>query len=178
MLAAVARLLANEVRGRSRLLEHVSKLERISEFQRMKTSRDVLFEAAYDHEGGQTCEHCSADRQQARPQRGNEESVVVHYGTIASGNQVIRDGHTRDKLRRELGDVLYLEMEAAGLMNNLPCLVVRGICDYADSHKNKQWQAYAAGIAAAYAKEVLSVIPAVEMALTRTVEEVTRGVSS
>jgi nucleoside phosphorylase len=49
-------------------------------------------------------------------------------------------------------------MEAAGLMNDFPCLVIRGICDYADSHKNKDWQGYAAAVAAAYAKELLSVV--------------------
>jgi hypothetical protein len=31
------------------------------------------------------------------------------------------------------------EMEV-GLMNSFPCLVVRGTCDNADSHKNKRWQ--------------------------------------
>lgn len=46
-------------------------------------------------------------------------------------------------------------MEAAGLMDNFPCLVIRGICDYADSHKNKRWQPYAAATAAAYAKDLL-----------------------
>ena len=50
-------------------------------------------------------------------------------------------------------------MEAAGLVDNFPCLVIRGICDYADSHKNKNWQRYAAATAAAYAKELLSIIP-------------------
>jgi nucleoside phosphorylase len=50
-------------------------------------------------------------------------------------------------------------MEAAGLMNDFPCLVIRGICDYADSHKNKEWQGYAAAVAAAYAKELLLVVP-------------------
>lgn len=50
-----------------------------------------------------------------------------------------------------------VEMEAAGLMNNYPCVVVRGICDYADSHKNKDWQGYAAAVAVAYAKELLLV---------------------
>jgi nucleoside phosphorylase len=45
-----------------------------------------------------------------------------------------------------------------GEFQGFPCLVIRGICDYADSHKNKRWQLYAAGTAAAYAKEVLSVI--------------------
>jgi nucleoside phosphorylase len=70
--------------------------------------------------------------------------------------------------------VLCFEMEAAGLMNSFPCLVIRGICDYADSHKNKQWQPHAAGTAAAYAKEVLSVIPAAEIAKNHTVEEAIR----
>ncbi|KAI9736970.1 MAG: hypothetical protein M1834_000559 [Cirrosporium novae-zelandiae] len=68
------------------------------------------------------------------------------------------------KLRnRDLDDVLCFEMEAAGLMNNFPCLVVRGICDYADSHKNKRWQKYAAATASAYAKELLSIIPKVKI---------------
>jgi hypothetical protein len=47
-------------------------------------------------------------------------------------------------------------MEGAGIMNSFPCLIIRGICDYADSHKNKQWQNYAAAVAAAYAKLLLS----------------------
>jgi hypothetical protein len=49
-------------------------------------------------------------------------------------------------------------MEAAGLMDQFLCLVIRGVCDYADSHKNKQWQGYAALTASAYAKELLGVI--------------------
>jgi nucleoside phosphorylase len=59
--------------------------------------------------------------------------------------------------------VLCFEMEAAGLINSFPYLVIRGICDYADSYKNKRWQPYAAGIAAVYAKELLLVIPAVNI---------------
>ncbi|EHK20869.1 uncharacterized protein TRIVIDRAFT_132430, partial [Trichoderma virens Gv29-8] len=84
----------------------------------------------------------------------------IHYGLIASGNQVIKDATVRDCLDGDLdGNVLCIEMEAAGLMNNFPCLVVRGICDYADSSKNKDWQEYAAAVAAACAKEILSVLP-------------------
>ncbi|KAL3491198.1 hypothetical protein BJX62DRAFT_128619 [Aspergillus germanicus] len=37
--------------------------------------------------------------------------------------------------------------------------MIRGICDYADSHKNKEWQPYAAMTAAAYTKELLGVMP-------------------
>ncbi|KAH7159734.1 hypothetical protein B0J13DRAFT_433396 [Dactylonectria estremocensis] len=44
-------------------------------------------------------------------------------------------------------------------MDDFPCLVIRGICDYADSHKNKAWQPYAAAAAAAYSKELLNFIP-------------------
>ncbi|KAI5206097.1 hypothetical protein E4T39_02624 [Aureobasidium subglaciale] len=47
-------------------------------------------------------------------------------------------------------------MEASGLMNRFPCLVVRGICNYSDSHKNTRWQGYAAMTAAAYAKDVMT----------------------
>jgi hypothetical protein len=68
-------------------------------------------------------------------------------------------------------------MEAAGLMNSFPCLVIRGICDYADSHKNKRWQSYAAATAAACAKEVLSVIPPAEVAKTHTVDQTIREAS-
>ncbi|KAL4957598.1 nucleoside phosphorylase domain-containing protein [Aspergillus filifer] len=88
------------------------------------------------------------------------EDAVIHYGTIASGNSVIRDGETRDTLSREFGGILCFEMEAAGLLNILPCIAIRGICDYADSHKNKSWQPYAAGMAAACAKELLAYVPA------------------
>ena len=57
-------------------------------------------------------------------------------------------------------------MEAAGLMDAFPCLVIRGICDYADSHKNKQWQPFAAAVAVAYAKELLLVIPPLKQPIT------------
>ena len=64
----------------------------------------------------------------------------------------------RHAINWEKHGMLCFEMEAAGLMNQLPCLVIRGICDYSDSHKNKQWQGYAALTAAAYAKILLSVV--------------------
>jgi nucleoside phosphorylase len=171
LLAAVAKVRANELRGRSTLSEHIAKLNHIPMFRRDNTGPDILFEAAYDHEGWQTCDKCRADRQEARQLRKSGEEVVVHYGTIASGNQVIKSATERDKVSAELGSVLCFEMEAAGLMNSFPCLVIRGICDYADSHKNKRWQPYAAGTAAACAKEVLSVIPPTDVANPRMVEE-------
>jgi nucleoside phosphorylase len=116
------------------------------------------------HERGQTCDQCDVDRQKRRIPREGGNEIAVHYGTIASGNQVMKHAVVRDKLSAELGGVLCFEMEAAGLMNSFPCLVVRGICDYCDSHKNKTWQPYAAATAAAYAREVLLTIPPNEVA--------------
>jgi hypothetical protein len=68
--------------------------------------------------------------------------------------------------------VLCLKREAAGLINSFLYLTICTICDYTNMHKNKQWQAYAAGMAAAYVKEVLLVIPAADVA-DKVVEEAT-----
>ncbi|KAF2174971.1 purine and uridine phosphorylase [Zopfia rhizophila CBS 207.26] len=173
LLNAVAKLRANHIGGRSRLWEYLSKLNGLPTFTRENAGPDVLFAADYDHEGGAACEQCSKEKVVERQSRGSKE-VVIHYGTIASGNRVMRDGATRDKISSGLGTVLCFEMEAAGLMNSFPCLVIRGICDYADSHKNKRWQPYAAGTAAACAKEVLSVIPTAQVEKSHTVDEIIR----
>jgi hypothetical protein len=71
---------------------------------------------------------------------------------------VMRDGVARDEIAQPLS-ALCFEMEAAGMMDNLQCLPIRGICDYSDSHKNKEWQNYAAATAAAYARELLEGLP-------------------
>jgi nucleoside phosphorylase len=125
--------------------------------------QDQLFEFDYEHvESQSTCDKCDHTKLITRSIR-EENAPHVHYGLIASGNQVMKYGQTRQKLAQELG-ILCFEMEAAGLMDSFPCLVVRGICDYSDSHKNKQWQPYAAATAAAYAKELLSAIHASRVA--------------
>jgi nucleoside phosphorylase len=122
------------------------------------SQQDQLYKADYSHRypSDDTCERCGVDYLVPRPMRDN--GPFYHFGTIASGNLVIRDGVKRDKLQKEHG-ILCFEMEAAGLMNTFPCLVIRGICDYSDSHKNKRWQPYAAATAAAYAKALLEHIP-------------------
>ncbi|KAI8300786.1 hypothetical protein K4K59_001358 [Colletotrichum sp. SAR11_240] len=118
---------------------------------------DCLFHSEYEHVNPDAgCDDCDAAQTVQRKEK-DDTDPVVHYGNIASGNQVIKHAETRDRLSKELG-VLCFEMEAAGLMQEFPCLVIRGICDYSDSHKNKRWQEYAAATAAAYAKELLSVV--------------------
>ncbi|KAG9962670.1 purine and uridine phosphorylase, partial [Aureobasidium melanogenum] len=91
-----------------------------------------------------------------------DDSPQVFYGTIGSGNMVMKDGEFRD-LKAADDKIICFEMEAAGLMNDFPCLVIRGISDYADSHKNDRWQPYAAATAAAYAKELLSAVSVQEV---------------
>jgi nucleoside phosphorylase len=144
LLNNLAYIRARELMGKLSVSEHLSVFDMLPTFNRAKAGPDILYE-------GET--------PKARPQR-NSTDPVVHYGTIASGNQVIKDSITRDRLSQELNGALCFEMEAAGLMNSFPCLVIRGMCDYADEHKNKSWQPYAAATAAAWAKQFLSVLPA------------------
>ncbi|KAF7178085.1 hypothetical protein CNMCM7691_006743 [Aspergillus felis] len=116
-------------------------------------SADRLFQPSYLHAAGKSCVKCDSSAEISREPR-LDDSPVIHYGTIASGDMVIKDALKRDLIRDRHG-AICLEMEAAGLMNNFPCIVIRGISDYADSHKNDRWQPFAAATAAACAKEFL-----------------------
>lgn len=100
----------------------------------------------------------------------DEDNPRIHYGLIASADKLMKDALIRDKLAAE-NKVKCFEMEAAGLMNNFPCLVIRGICDYSDSHKNKEWQGYAAMAAAAYTKDLLRQIVPSRLETERKISE-------
>ncbi|KAL2205641.1 purine and uridine phosphorylase, partial [Sarocladium strictum] len=89
-----------------------------------------------------------------RPTRAQESRTKIWYGTIGSGNKLLKNSTARNALRDNY-DLIGLEMEAAGMMNRIPTGVIRGVCDYGDEQKNKEWQPYAAAMAAAYAKTVL-----------------------
>lgn len=120
---------------------------------------DRLFLSAYGHADGRTCDKCDPCEEIKRDRRDTIDPEI-HYGVIASGNTLVKDARTRDKIAESAGkECICVEMEAAGLMDRFPCLVIRGICDYADSHKNDRWQRYAAATAAAYAKELLEYVP-------------------
>jgi tetratricopeptide (TPR) repeat protein/nucleoside phosphorylase len=116
---------------------------------------DVLFDSEYPHASpGSSCASCDRTRSVNRRPRGFD-GPVIHYGLIASGDRVIKSAVKRD-LNAALGEILCFEMEAAGPMTELPCIVIRGISDYADTHKNDAWQCYAAATAAACTKELLT----------------------
>ncbi|KAG4261794.1 hypothetical protein FPRO03_11262 [Fusarium proliferatum] len=160
LLSALARLQATHMTEDSRVPEYLAQLVAKSP-KRMKgkfsypgTLNDRLYKAGYEHAnpGSATCGQCDESKRIKRETRDDNEPYF-HYGVIASGNHLIKDGKTRKRLSQAYG-ALCFEMEAAGL-HNFPCLVIRGICDYADSHKNDVWQEYAAATAAAFAKELL-----------------------
>ncbi|GKZ25233.1 hypothetical protein AbraIFM66951_000578 [Aspergillus brasiliensis] len=126
------------------------------EFSHPGMVNDVLYRAEYDHVPGDDCANCSKHMVISRKARRTSEPRI-HYGLIGSGNQVIKNGKFREVLR-EKHNVLCFEMEAAGALEAFECLVIRGVCDYSDSHKNDLWQNYAALTAAAYTRDLLLLI--------------------
>jgi nucleoside phosphorylase len=149
-------------------------------FQRPDESSDRLYKPEYVHRmgaNGSCSTVCGGNPEHlvSRPPRASRiDDPMVFRGIIASGSRVVKDAQFRDALAKEKG-VLCFEMEAAGLMNRLPCLVIRGICDYSDSHKNDSWQKYAAMMAAAFATEVLNVLQPQTVAAERKIGEALEG---
>jgi nucleoside phosphorylase len=198
VLTALAKLETEREMNGSKVPKYLEDLKKnwprlASKYTRSDSLEDVLFKLECGHVSKSTTDHGSAaDNEDGRSrdrEDGEEEEkscrfcdrtqvvernprdMRVHYGLIASGNQVIKDAKFRDKLNKDLGGgVLCVEMEAAGLMNNFPCIVIRGICDYADAHKNKDWQEHATAVAAAFAKELLSVVPTEEVEQMPTIK--------
>ena len=169
LLTGLAGLQSRHQRMGHNLEKHISDAlgknpRLINTHGRPKESSDILFKPDIIHSEScrGTCNQATADPENLvervpRSEIGEDslgETLQIHYGLIATGNSVGRDANFRDKLAAEHG-VLCFEMEAGGLVNSFPCLVIRGICDYSDSHKNKQWQGYAAMAAAAYARDLL-----------------------
>ncbi|KAI1012377.1 hypothetical protein LB504_013205, partial [Fusarium proliferatum] len=143
-----------------------------TDFTYQGAANDRLFDSKHDHVGDSNCDRCDAAWEVERDQRESSDPEI-HYGIIASGNKLIKDAATRDSLSGDTGhQCLCVEMEAAGLMDRFPCLVIRGICDYADSHKNDRWQRYAAATAAAFAVELLEYVPTAQLDATQNIAEV------
>ncbi|KAF2807352.1 purine and uridine phosphorylase [Mytilinidion resinicola] len=146
-------------------------------YQRPGSSSDRLYQAGVTHSTNDeancalACSDNTSDLILRHERAENEDNPAIYYGLIASANQLMKDALLRDKFAKE-NDVLCFEMEAAGLMNHFPCLVIRGICDYSDTHKNKEWQGYAAMAAAAYAKDLLVRIPVNKLEAQRRISDV------
>jgi nucleoside phosphorylase len=125
----------------------------------VRPGKDILFKAEFVHPGGDDCSECDQVHQVViRTARTNPNEPRVHYGIIGTGNQVMKDAKQRDRIAAEYS-LLCFEMEAAGVQKAFPSLVIRGISDYADSHKNDEWKPYAALTASVYCAEFLRVLP-------------------
>ncbi|KAL2859131.1 violaceus kinesin [Aspergillus lucknowensis] len=160
LLKVIAQMESDNMLGKASLSNIMASSLQKDEVRKQfpRPSKDQLFRPTYDHEHDRPdCATCDSSQLVDRPERTAEEPYI-HYGLIASGNQVMKDARARDLIAQEL-DILCFEMEAAGLMDEIPSLVIRGICDYCDSHKHKEWQPYAAFVAAAYAKALLMQVP-------------------
>lgn len=142
------------------LAEMLHKGTRLAIYRRPASGPDVLFHSDYPHVNrSSTCENCDKTKAIGRMPR-QIEGPEIHYGLIGSGDRVMRSAVKRSATIGNVGDILCFEMEAAGIATEFSCIVIRGISDYADSHKNDSWQHYAAATAAASAKELLSYIDA------------------
>ncbi|KAL3456402.1 hypothetical protein BJX64DRAFT_41730 [Aspergillus heterothallicus] len=140
---------------------------------------DVLFEASYRHKHyglasarclclagtpedicqaavDSSCSLIGCDLDWVCRRRPSTEcnSPSIHIGTVASADTVMKSGEHRDCLVHSAG-IIGFEMEGAGVWDNISCIIIKGVCDYADSHKNKAWQGYAAATGAATAKAFL-----------------------
>ncbi|KAI1466104.1 purine and uridine phosphorylase [Daldinia caldariorum] len=154
----------NDPRKPDKIQEHIKRMDYKPGFRR--PTEDRLYRADYEHQGGKTCSNCIAAKLEQRPPRVSDRVINVHYGTIGSANSVMKNPQQRDRLARDPNlKILCFDMEAAGLMNTVPTLVIRGICNYADSHKNDEWNKYAAVTAAAYTKELLTILEPEEEAM-------------
>ncbi|KZZ87795.1 Nucleoside phosphorylase domain protein [Moelleriella libera RCEF 2490] len=102
----------------------------------------------------------------------NEETQnpIIHIGEIASADTVMKSGEDRDVLTKSYG-VIAFEMEGAGIIEAVPSIVVKGVCDYADSHKNRNWQDFAAATAAAATKALLERYIATDQSSTTTAQK-------
>ncbi|KAF7134067.1 hypothetical protein CNMCM5793_005696 [Aspergillus hiratsukae] len=173
LLKALARLQAEHERKPSRVPEFLAQMGR-------DNPKMVKQRAGYVHQGVEHDRLFKATEPYEEIKREPRESTEpeIHYGTIASGNTLFKDAIHRDKILEDIRqECICFEMEAAGLMNTFPCIVIRGICDYADVHKSDRWQRYAAATAAAYTKELLSYIPTQDLQRTQKALDILKDIA-
>ncbi|XHF98729.1 hypothetical protein AWENTII_002268 [Aspergillus wentii] len=164
-------------------LQHLITLQSLpeNEWEYPGAAQDVLFEASYRHKHYQRdrdtciCLNCNASSDPVCEEALKKDCAILNcsgkpvyrsrhgiqacspqiiIGTVASADTVMKSGEHRDKLAWTEA-VIGFEMEGAGVWDNLPCVIVKGACDYADSHKNNRWQSYAAATGASGAKAFL-----------------------
>ncbi|KAK0733540.1 nucleoside phosphorylase domain-containing protein [Lasiosphaeria miniovina] len=163
-------------------LQHASHPSQLAKHQFPGAGLDKLYQSSYRHKHRvpadcskcmdphntgepsrtQTCGELGCDDAFLMPRnrKHNLESPApyIFFGCIGSGDTVVKSGEDRDRIAKE-HRLIAFEMEGAGVWDEIPCIIIRGVCDYADSHKNKRWQDYAAATAASTMKTLLELYP-------------------
>lgn len=165
----------------NQILQHLYILQQAETRWHRPQVNDVLFNTSYTHKhhGQKTpvrcccadgnipdsicenaletiCNDLGCEESQVIRCRETSEAgkVSMHIGTVASADTVMKSAQDRDEIARK-EKILVFEMEGAGVWDNISCIIIKGVCDYADSHKSKAWQAYAAATGASAAKTFL-----------------------
>jgi nucleoside phosphorylase len=142
--------------------QHIVRATAFENAVRPQNTKDILYDS---HDPSKIISHPKDTTRVSRQPK-------LHYGLIGSSNMLLKDPQLRDRLRDEY-KVRAIEMEGSGIAaatwmsGNTGYLLIRGICDYCDSHKNDAWQGYAAVVAAAYARALIESIP-VDTAMSAT----------
>ncbi|KAL4978734.1 hypothetical protein BDW66DRAFT_11281 [Aspergillus desertorum] len=124
------------------------------------SQNDVLYSRKYDHrkENCQCSSDSKVDKTVIARRRKSDVVPFLHFGMLASGDSVMMSSKVRDSIA-EQERVIGFEMEGAGVWDQFPCILVKGVSDYADSHKSKGWQYFAAASAAACMRAILDEEP-------------------
>ncbi|OJD33143.1 kinesin light chain [Diplodia corticola] len=169
MVTVLTKLLNHYESEETRFDEHLRRLDMYDGFGFPGRNNDKLYQADYECGNGDRedqytpcgCEEGKLEERGAPPPP--KAGLTFHRGTILSGSSFVGSARSRDaicdKILNESRTPLCFEMEAAGVVRGTDALMIRGICDYTDSHTNKMWQRYAAGTAAAFARELVLHIP-------------------
>lgn len=163
------------------MLHHLHKIQQQAARWQHPGSADILFEASYHHKHynsstrcccfdsdladgiceeacEKNCNSLGCDENRISRRRDKTGKPSIHIGKVATADMVMKSGEHRDRIISK-ERVIGFEMEGAGVWDNVSCIVIKGVCDYADSHKNKTWQAYAAATGASTVKAFLEYRP-------------------
>ena len=161
MINALNSMLMNREMNVADFSHNLHRLAGMTQFQHPGLETDVLFQPDFPHVttgvNESDCSRCERMHMSNRPPRQNTEPQF-HQGPILSGDTIMQNAQKRDELSEKYYNAICFEMEAAGLMDDVHCLVIRGISDYADGHKPSTWRHYAAATAAAFARELLQIV--------------------
>jgi nucleoside phosphorylase len=95
-------------------------------------------------------------------------TTKIHYGSMACGPQVIKDQAYIDQLKSREHSLLGLDMESYGVAlsasmcstssHTIVPLIVKGVCDFADTQKSDLWHDYCSYASASFVLAVLEQI--------------------